>query len=180
MFKELKQCLQKISHKLQLVYHYYDENLYLFSVDLYILLIVITQHNVSLYIIYVKWSCCHGNDEFDKISCNKNWNLSEFLNRIFSWGFFTICVYVHVIILDNFCSFFSLISAYKLIHSDTCLCSKSSASIYLRYPLLLPLPQIIPQLGQSMMILSSHTPLYLTDLPSKLTPSYCLKWWKVY
>lgn len=43
-------------------------------------------------------------------------------------------------------------------------------SIYLRYPLLLPPPQIIPQLGQSMTILSSQTPLYLTDLPSKLTP----------
>lgn len=75
MFKELNQCLQKMSHKLQLVYQCYDENLYLFSADLYILLIVITQNNVSLYIIYVKRSCCHGNDEFDRISCNKNWNL---------------------------------------------------------------------------------------------------------
>lgn len=73
-----------------------------------------------------------------------------------------------------FLFFFGLTNTYKHIHSDTCSCSVSSLgsttsdalSSYL-CPLLSPLPQIVPQLLKSVVILSFHEP-HILHRPSLL------------
>lgn len=93
------------------------------------------------------------------------WNFQlEYFHKVSS----KICPCLHVITLDDFCSFFRIINMYKSFHSDTCSCSEPfqgcSASNALPSPLcspMSPLLQILPQILQSMMILPSLEPQHV-------------------
>ena len=88
---------------------------------------------------------------------------------------------MHVITWDDFCSFFRLTSAYKLIHSDTCSCYEPFLGLYyLKCPSFSSLSSCASYTTNPSPISDDPEPLYLVGPFKNVTLSHCLRWQKTF